>query len=189
MSPQKDGARALSSDRAYFVSSISPAYSAIPVSTLQITKPLFLFLHVSRSPATEFRKGCLLQEGQQSKRKRALACKDALDTRQSPNLTQSNGDAQLSLTAPKPSSRIGSARMVSELAAVFLPGSGQGVPCHRFKKDPVNAKSRLPLLPPFKNPLIPLKAPSASNIKRLMLFWAHNNAKVQDILQMDFKIF
>lgn len=52
-----------------------------------------------------------------------------------------------------------------------------------------NFASSISPFPTISNPLIPLQASSTSNIKELTLFWAHNNPKVQDILQMDFKIF
>lgn len=93
MSPQKDGARALSRHRANFVSSVSPAYSAVPVPTLQPRQATVPLSARFQLPTTPYTKGCLLQEGQQSKRKGALACKGAADTRQSPNVTQSNRES------------------------------------------------------------------------------------------------
>lgn len=58
-----------------------------------------------------------------------------------------------------------------------------------LSRDRANFASSISSSLTISNPLIPLQASSTSNIKGLRLFWAHNNPKVQDILQMDFKIF
>lgn len=75
---------------------------------------------------------------------------------------------ELSLTATKILTA-GSAWVVSELAAVLLRGSWQGS-CVLTQKGPPRCQEPPSLLPPRQNPLIPPKAPEASNIKRLMLF-------------------
>lgn len=54
--------------------------------------PTFLLLHVSSSCATRYGKGRLLQDGNKAK-EGARACKGALDTGQSLNVTQSSRES------------------------------------------------------------------------------------------------